>query len=188
MVISKGDNNMDWVNDINRKLNNKVLFSKDHYVLKELNKLISKNNHRIMVLWAFDFVDETIQKIKKNYPNEVRPQIALDLSKDWAMGLVKMPIAKKAILNVHSFAKEITSEEDVALCHAIGQGCGVVHGKGHAIGFAIYDLTAIIRHYGINDCKMLVEERIKQYIDRIYYWNKHYLQNDNKWTKFMYKD
>jgi hypothetical protein len=61
MIINEGGNNMDWVNDINRKLNNKVLFSKDHYILKELNKLIFKNNHRILVLWAFDFKEETIQ-------------------------------------------------------------------------------------------------------------------------------
>jgi hypothetical protein len=178
---------MNWVNDINRKLNNKVLFSKDHYVLQELNELISTNNHRTMVLWAFDFVEETVQKVRKHYPDEMRPRIALDLSKDWAMGLVKMPIAKIAILNVHSFAKEITSEEDIALCHAIGQGCGVVHAKGHAIGFPVYDLTAIIRHYGINDCKIPVEERIKQYIERIYYWNTQYPQYD-KWANFMYKD
>jgi hypothetical protein len=60
-----------------------------------------------------------------------------------------MPIAKKAILNVHSFVKEITLEEDMALCHAIGQDCDVVDRKGRAIGFPVYDLTAIVRRFCI---------------------------------------
>ena len=36
-----------------------------------------------------------------------------------------MRAAQRAILDVHAFAKEIKSLEDIALCHAIGQACGV---------------------------------------------------------------
>jgi hypothetical protein len=137
---------MDWINEVKIKMknNNKTFFSKDSIIFSKLNYEIQKQNHRTMVLWAFDFVNELVQKLKICYPNEEQPQIALNLSREWAMGKVKMQVAKTAILNVHSFAKEISSLENIALCHAIGQGCGVVHANGHAIGFAIYDLTAII--------------------------------------------
>lgn len=69
--------------------------------------------------------------------------------------------------------------------HAIGQACGVVHANGHAIGFPIYDLTAIIRNYGVPECKRVVEERKQQYIERIYYWREHYKDYPYEWADFM---
>lgn len=49
-----------------------------------------------------------------------------------------MPMARHAILQAHAVAKEMGSLEDIVLCHAIGQACGVIHTKGHAMGFPIY--------------------------------------------------
>ncbi|WP_051571951.1 putative immunity protein [Ruminiclostridium cellobioparum] len=121
--------------------------------------MIQEQNHRTMVLWAFEFADETAQKLFERYPNKKRLGSAVLTSKDWAAGKVKMPVAKRAILQAHAVAKEIDSLEDIALCHAIGQACGVVHANGHAIGFPIYDLTAIIRKYGVPALSSLKRKR-----------------------------
>ncbi len=110
-------------------------------------------------MWAFEFADETAQKLFERYPNKKRLGSAVLTSKDWAAGKVKMPVAKRAILQAHAVAKEIDSLEDIALCHAIGQACGVVHANGHAIGFPIYDLTAIIRKYGVPALSSLKRKR-----------------------------
>ncbi|MGE5627931.1 MAG: putative immunity protein [Solirubrobacterales bacterium] len=181
---------MDWLNDVESKLKrkNQVLFDKDSEFLADLSALIQEQNHRVMVLWAFEFAEETVQKLLQRYPNEKRLEAALTTSKDWAAGRVKMPVAKHAILQAHAVAKEIDSIEDIALCHAIGQACGVVHANGHAIGFPIYDLTAIVRKYGVPECKRFVEERKQQYIERIYYWREHYQDYPHKWADFMMKD
>ena len=50
-----------------------------------------------------------------------------------------MPQAKAAILACHALAREWDSPEDIALCHAVGQGCSVVHTAGHAMGYPIYE-------------------------------------------------
>ena len=94
-----------------------------------------------------------------------------------------MPEAKRAILNCHAVAKELTNKEDIALCHAIGQACGVVHTVGHAIGLPIYELTAIVYKYGIDNCKDKLINRKKEYIDKIYYYQEHYKEY-KKWAKF----
>jgi hypothetical protein len=86
--------------------------------------------------------------LEEKYPNEDRPRKALEATKSWASGKVKTPTAKQGILKCHAFAKEITLHEDIALCHSVGQACGVVHANGHAIGFPVYDLTAIVYKYG----------------------------------------
>lgn len=181
---------MNWITDVSIKLKNKnaTLFSKNSDCLQELTHLINAQNHQTMVLWAFDFAEESVKKLEEKYPNELRPRKALEITKLWAAGEVKMPVAKREILNCHAFAKEITDLEDIALCHAIGQACGVVHANGHALGFPIYDLTAIVRRVGIENCEKLIEKRIHEYIDKINYWKNNYKIYDGKWAGFMQRE
>ncbi|SHJ62262.1 hypothetical protein SAMN02745751_02978 [Dethiosulfatibacter aminovorans DSM 17477] len=181
---------MNWLDEVQNRIKrkNQILFDKNSEFLADLAALIQEQTHRTMVLWAFEFADEAVQRLFEHYPNEKRLKTAVLLSKDWAAGKVKMPVAKRAILQAHKVAKEIESLEDIALCHAIGQACGVVHSKGHAIGFPIYELTAIVRHYGVPECKSVVEERKQQYIERIYYWRDHFKDYPCEWADFMMKD
>lgn len=181
---------MDWLNEVQSRIKrkNQVLFSKDSEFLEDLTALIQEQNHRTMVLWAFELADETAGKLRKRYPDERRPEEAVAISKAWAAGKVKMPEAKRAILQAHAFAKEIDSLEDIALCHAVGQACGTVHANGHALGFPIYELTAIIRCYGVPECKEIVEKRKQHYKDRICYWRENYESYPCEWASFMLKD
>lgn len=152
---------MNWIDEVQTKLKkkNQVLFAKDSQYLQDLRLLFEEQNHRVMVLWAFDFADETIQKLQEKYPNENRPQQALEAAQDWAAGKIKMRLAQQKILACHAFAKDIECKEDIAMCHAIGQACAVVHTAGHAIGYPIYDLTSIIYKYGIESCSGEVEKK-----------------------------
>ncbi|MBP7652767.1 hypothetical protein KA977_05050 [Candidatus Dependentiae bacterium] len=181
---------MNWLNEVQNRIKRKnlVLFAKNSEFLADLTLLIQEQNHRTMVIWAFEFADEAVKMLLERYPNEKRLESAVITAKDWAAGRVKMPVAKRAILQAHAAAKEIESLEDIALCHAIGQACGVVHANGHAIGFPIYDLTSIIRHYGVPECEKYVEKRKKQYIERIYYWREHYEDYPCEWAEFMIAD
>ena len=128
------------------------MFSPKDAFLQGLVALTDEQNHQTMVLWAFDFAGETVQKLEEKYPEDSSTRKALETSKLWAFGKVKIPVAKREILSCHAFAKKITSTEDIVLCHAAGQACGVVHANGHAMGFPVYDLTAMIHRVGI-ECK-----------------------------------
>lgn len=180
---------MDWVNEVHKKWKrkNQILFSKESDFLQDLILVINKQNHQALVLWAFDLAEETVKKLEATYPNETRPRTALETAKFWAHGKVKMPIAKREILNCHAFAKEISSLEDIALCHAVGQACSVVHTTGHSIGFPIYDLTAIVRKYGIDNCREAIEKRKQEYIEKLLYWSEHYKDHTEEWANFMLK-
>lgn len=181
---------MSWIDEAHSKLkrNNKILFAKDSEYLQDLVLLFQEQNHKVMVLWAFDFAAETIEKLREKYPDEKRPQEALEAAREWAAGKIKMRLAQQKILSCHAFAKEIDCKEDIAMCHAIGQACAVVHTAGHAIGFPIYDLTSIIYKYGIDTCSKMVEARKQEYIDRLFYWNNHLSEHKGEWAKFMESD
>ena len=180
---------MDWLIDVQRRMKrkNSILFAKDSPFLTDLSDLISRIDHRALVLWALELGEEAAAVLLLRYPDETRPQTAVSTSGDWAAGRVKMRAAQRAILDVHAFAKEIKSPEDIALCHAIGQACGVVHTAGHAMGFPIYELTSIIRRYGIPECREYAQARLRHYLDRLLYWKEHAENLPRQWAEFMLK-
>lgn len=181
---------IDMLNDVEIKLknNNKILFYRDSLVLQELLKLIRLQNHRTLVLWAFMTVEKIVDKLKIKFPNEKRIDNAIELCKQWAQGEVKMPVAKKAILEVHQIAKEIDDAVDIALIHAIGQGCAVVHVETHAVGIVVYELSAIVIKFGIKNCAELIDEKLSQYISDLKLCIKKAKEPNLKWSNFLLDD
>ena len=180
---------MEWLDEVQIRLKkrNQVLFAKDTEYLQDLSTLFRDQNHRTMVLWALDLAAESVAKLEEKYPGENRPREALEAAWAWAAGKIKMRLAQRKILVCHTFAKEIDSKEDIALCHAIGQACAVVHTSGHAIGYPMYDLSAVIYRLGIENCAEAVEQRKQEYINKLFYWNEHTCDYDGGWADFMLK-
>jgi hypothetical protein len=181
---------MDWLAEVQNRLKkrNQVLFAKNSDFLQDLASLIQEQNHRTLVLWALELADGTVRDMLLRHPDEKRLQEAVLTARDWAFGKTKMPAAQRAILQAHAAAKESGSLEDIALCHAVGQACSVVHTRGHAIGYPLYDLTAIVRKQGAPACKTVVEARKQTYIDRLLYWQAHHEGYPCTWAPFMLKD
>ena len=178
---------MDWLDDARIKLKrkNQVLFAKDSEFLQDLTMLFRNQSHKTMVLWALDIAAESVAKLAEKYPDESRPREALEAARDWTTGRIKMPLAQRKILDCHAFAKEIDRKEDIALCHAVGQACAVVHTAGHAIGYPMYELSAIIYRLGIDNCREAVERRKREYIHKLFYWHEHVDDYNGPWADFM---
>lgn len=179
-----------WLDEVKIKLSkkNQLLFSRESSCLQELLELIRKQKHRTLVMWALICVEEPLKILKEKYPNDNRPEEAIKLCKDWAKGKIKMPIAKKALLQVHAIAKEIENPTDISLCHAIGHACATVHVETHAIGLPIYELSAIVKQYGIDNCKNPIENKIKYYIKTLNYCEKNIDNDKNSWADFLLDD
>ena len=110
---------------------------------------------------------------------------AVRLARQWSRGEVKMPVAKAAILACHAVAREEVSPEAAALCHAVGQACAVVHARGHALGFAVYELTAIARREGVEDCRARVEARVCEYVSRLLRAEEEAANAPGPWAGFL---
>lgn len=181
---------MEWMDEVRAKAarKNQVLFSHNNPLIQQVQRLADQQNHRTLILWAFELADETVETLRTRYPGEARPQNTVALCRAWAAGEIKMPVAKRAILDTHAFAKEITSPEDIALCHAVGQACSVVHTVGHAVGFPVYELTALVRRHGIDGCAEIIERRAEAYCDRMRHWRQHHADHPRPWADFMLRD
>ena len=178
---------MDWLDEVHGHLRrkNELLFSRDSSFLQPLRELLARQNHRAVTLWAFALAEEAVARLTEKYPEEQRPTQALQDARDWAAGEIKMLRARRAILACHDAARDMPCPEDAALCHAVGQACAVVHTAGHALGYPIYELTALVRRLGVLDCREAVQARMEEYLRRLMYWETHAQDMHGPWPDFM---
>ena len=176
-----------WLAEVKAKAKrkNQMLFSKDSLLLDELCQLVAQENRRVLVLWALELAEETAQKLEEKYPEDHRPREAIGASRAWTAGEIKMPIAKRAILDCHAMAKELTNPADIARCHAVGQACSVVHTAGHALGYPMYELTAIVLEQGLDNCRDAVERRVMYYEQRLRYRTEYEKTCQLNWAGFL---
>lgn len=114
--------------------------------IAELMNLISSQSKETIATWCLDYAEENILPIYlKYYPDDERPQMALDASRDWFNGLKKLPEVKDIILNqCHQAARE--AEENPAAqaaARTLGQASACFHTPTHSLGLAFYGGAAV---------------------------------------------
>lgn len=179
--------NSNWIETVRARIKrkNKVLFRLDDAILSDISAMLNSSSRKAIVLWAFELAEEGIDTLEFRCPQDDRARKSLELSKRWARGDIKMPTAKSAILNCHGAAKDTKNEVCVALFHAVGQACSCVHTSDHALGFPIYELTAIVRELGIESCEDAIIERISEYESFLIKAQKEALSHPGPWASFL---
>ncbi|NLI54585.1 MAG: hypothetical protein GX417_09730 [Clostridiales bacterium] len=176
--------------DVEQKLKKKntLLFSRDSECLQELRMLIEQQKHRTLVMWALDCAKDPLARFEEKYPYELRPRTALELCEAWSRGKIKMPAAKRAILDAHAVAKEMDDKAYGALCHAIGHAGATVHVETHAFGLPVYELTSLVFQYGEGEYAGKVRGKIDYYCRRLVYWQENIDMLDLEWADFLMDD
>lgn len=177
----------DWIETVRARIKrkNKVLFRLDDALLSDLSAMLDSSSRKAVILWALGLAEKGVRKLELRCPQDDRARRSLELSRQWARGEVKMPAAKSAILSCHGAARETTDEVCVALFHAVGQACGCVHTPGHALGFPLYELTAIVRDRGIESCEHAVIARIADYTSVLIRAQEEALTHPGPWASFL---
>ena len=163
----------------NKSRHRQILIDKDSPYLKRLRMIIDTKNHKSLITWGLALASESIAIYETKYQSGIA-QYAYDLTCLWASGEIKMPRAKKAILDCHALAKSLDDKADIALVHAIGQALSIVHTRGHSLGYPIYDLTYQILKNDTKDIKPILDRRMDHYIGLF-----DQLVIDNRWASFI---
>jgi hypothetical protein len=125
-------------------------------------ELVNKTDHKALASWAVACVERVFSFLKKEYPAEQRPTVAIEALQKWIdTGVFKMQVIRKASLDSHAFAKEIGNDSPAAsVAHAAGQAVATAHVPLHALGAANYALQAIYRSSVADDAdQALIDER-----------------------------
>lgn len=179
---------MEWIEEVKDKIKRKrsVLFDIDGQPTERIYSELCNADRKAVVIWALDFAEDCAKRLKELGESDADRAIsAILLARMWAAGDIKMPQAKRAILDCHAAAKVTTNHEAIALFHAVGQACSTVHTKRHAPGLYVYELTAYVLRYGADDCKEMIEKRIEEYLSTLKDIQTHIDNYGDRWAKFM---
>ncbi len=123
----------------------KMLGRAESPYIVSLIRLIETQSKLTISNWCIDYAEAFVLPIyKKSYPDDPRPQLALDAARDWLDGKVKLPAVKQLVLDVHAAAREAEDNPAAqAAARTIGQAGAVVHAATHSLGLAFYGAAAI---------------------------------------------
>lgn len=113
--------------------------------IQSLMKLIETQSKVTLATWAIDYSERAILPLwSKYYPDDLRPQNALNAAREWLSGTIKLPQAKSMILECHAAAREADGTPVAqAAARTIGQCASTIHSARHCIGLAFYGALAV---------------------------------------------
>lgn len=115
-------------------------------IYQEFWDLYTKEDHKALARWAIDCAMRVLPYFVEKYPQEKRPQQALEILENWIQtGEFKMAVIRKASLDSHAAAREVKKADEAArfVARACGQTVATAHVPSHAFGASLYALKAI---------------------------------------------
>jgi hypothetical protein len=123
----------------------KMLCDWDTPSIQSILRLIETQSKVTLATWAVDYAGRVLLPIwGKNYPDDPRPQEALQAARAWLAGSLKLPQAKAALLACHEAAREACGRPAAqAAARAIGQAASTIHAAAHCMGLPLYGALAV---------------------------------------------
>ncbi|MEA4869531.1 MAG: hypothetical protein VB062_02700 [Christensenella sp.] len=168
----------------------KILFTRESECIQPLRQLIERQTHRTLVAWALDCAARPLAFFEERIPKEVRPREAMEISRLWARGEVKMPFARRAILAAHRAAGEAGAIDPraEAAARAVGHACATIHAETHALGLVFYWLSALFRSAEPEDADRKIQSELRFLTERLLWWEQNPSEWDAPWAVFLRKD
>jgi hypothetical protein len=124
-------------------------------------KNYSKQDQRLLAIWAADCAEHVLSFFENAYPKDDRPRKAIEACRTWVhTGVFKMSEIRGASLAAHAAACE--TKKNNAACfaaRAAGQAVATAHVPQHAFGAAYYALKAVAVADPVNAEARTGEER-----------------------------
>ncbi len=106
-------------------------------------KLVAKQDHETLVLWATDCAEHVLHYFEEKQPKDDRPLKAIEAGRAWVRGEITVSEARTAALAAHAAARHISDASACAAARAAGHAAGTVHVAGHAVHAATYAAKAV---------------------------------------------
>lgn len=123
----------------------KMLSNYEASYIQTLMRAIETQSKTTLANWAIDYSEKELLPLYiKYFPEDIRAESALNAAKRWLKGEIKLPEAKKYILECHAAAREAEGNPVAqGIARAIGQSASTIHSARHCIGLAFYGALAV---------------------------------------------
>ena len=98
-------------------------------------------DHQLLALWAAACAEHVLHLFESVQPSDPRPRQAIEQTRAWARGEIKMSQARTAAGHAQAAARELSGAARHA-AYAAGQAAAVAHVAAHELGAAAYAIKA----------------------------------------------
>ena len=99
-------------------------------------------DHQLLALWAAACAEHVLHLFESVQPADPRPRQAIEQTRAWARGEIKMSQARAAAGAANAAARDLSGAARHA-AHAAGQAAAVAHVAAHELGAAAYAIKAV---------------------------------------------
>ncbi len=105
--------------------------------------LLSPARHRLLATWAADCAEHVLPLFCDQYPEDDRPQKAIEAARAWACGEITVGEARAQSVAAHTAARQVSEAKAQYVARAAGHAVATAHMADHAPGTALYALKAL---------------------------------------------
>ena len=102
---------------------------------------LQDDDHRLLALWAAECAEHVLHLFESVQPSDPRPRHAIEQTRAWARGEIKMSQSRAAGGHAMAAARELSGATRHA-AYAAGQAAVVAHVAAHELGAAAYAIKA----------------------------------------------
>ena len=102
---------------------------------------LTDSDHRLLALWAAACAEHVLHLFESVQPSDPRPRQAIEQTRAWVRGEIKMSESRAAAGHAQAAARELSGAARHA-AYAAGQAAAVAHVAAHELGAAAYAIKA----------------------------------------------
>jgi len=110
--------------------------------MRSFAELLSKQDHKTMVLWATDCAEHVLPYFEEKYPKDNRPRKAIEAGRAWVCGEITMSDARVAAFAAHAAARDTDQADACTSARSAGHAAATAHVVSHAAHAANYAVTS----------------------------------------------
>ena len=99
-------------------------------------------DHQLLALWAAACAEHVLYLFESVQPSDLRPRLAIEQTRAWARGEIRMSQSRAAAGHAQAAARELQGAARHA-AFAAGQAAAVAHVAAHELGAAAYAIKAV---------------------------------------------
>ena len=104
--------------------------------------MLEDTHHRLLAAWAANCAEHVLDYFDSQYPDDDRPQHAIEQARAWSRGEISMTQAREAAYAAHDAAKVATGAARET-ARAAGHAVATAHMADHELGAAAYAIRAV---------------------------------------------
>jgi len=102
---------------------------------------LTDSHHWLLALWAATCAEHVLYLFESAQPSDPRPRVAIEQTRAWARGEIRMSQSRAAGGHAMAAARELSGAARHA-AYAAGQAAVVAHVAAHELGAAAYAIKA----------------------------------------------